>query len=140
MKYLILLLLISCTPAHAAVYLEVHGLSKHFNTTEEFNEVNSGIGISFDIDEHSAVSTGVYKNSLDGQSVYLNYAISYPVHKYVRIGLITGMVTGYFIPLIPTILPIVVIGDENRFQFGALPAIKNITPAVVFMSYQRRLW
>ena len=140
MKYLILTLsLLLAAPAQASVYLDTHGISKHLNTDMPFNEKNNGVGISWDSGERGMWSFGRYQNSMDKKSHYINYTTNFINEKNYRIGVITGLVTGYPMPVAPVVAPLISFGDTHRVNIGALPQIKGITPAVIFMNFQWRI-
>jgi len=140
MKYLLLTLsLLLAAPAQAATYIDIHGISKHFNTTEVWNEKNYGLGITEDQSKNSSTSFGIYKNSLSRTSVYAYYNYYIPVNKYVRIGALVGLTTGYNIPIAPMAAPLISLGNDYRVNIGMLPEIPNVTPAVIFMNFQVKL-
>ena len=73
----------------------LHGGSKHFGGTYDFNESNLGVGYSHDINKHIAVRGGVYDNSYNRTSVYVGAAASVAISRSFDIGVQVGAVTGY---------------------------------------------
>lgn len=73
----------------------LHGGSKHFGGTEDYNESNSGVGYSHDVTTHLAVRGGVYVNSYNRDSVYIGAAASTAVSRWLDIGIQGGAVAGY---------------------------------------------
>ena len=134
---LILILVTSVTTADT--YLDIHGVSKHLNTTTKYNENNTGIGITHDLNENTYISIGGYRNSMDKHSNYILYGYRLLNTKYFDINLQDGLVTGYTNIPIPAFLPIISIGDKYKLNIGTIPAINGITPAVIFFNTSIKL-
>ncbi len=147
MKQLLLIVsLLLAMPAQADTYLDIHGLSKHFPQHNGYNEVNTGIGFTFNINNNSSFGFGTYRNSTvpksrarSTHSEYIKYSLFKVFHKNIRAGATIGLATGYRWQITPTFVPLLSIGDIYRINFGAMPEIKGITPNVVFMSFQVKL-
>lgn len=118
-------------PVQAETALEIHGLSKHYGTSQKFNEKNIGIGLTF-----NKLSIGTYKNSLYKQSNYIAYELPKVFYKNIHFGLDVGLVTGYNGSVAPLVLPAVTIDTFGKtfLKFRVLPAIGDITPAVASVS------
>jgi hypothetical protein len=94
-------------PAHAAEPPQWWGnlnlASKHFGGErkflsggERFNEFNPGVGIEVQWQPRHAVAVGYYLNSIDEDSLYALYQYTpLQLGRYVRLGAMAGVVTGY---------------------------------------------
>lgn len=135
-QFILLALLLGSFTVNADTYLNIYGASKHFGTTEVFNERNYGLGITKDLTKTTSVTVGAFKNSLNKLSVTVLYTKHKAINRYVDIGISGGLVTGYPVPIAPVAYPFIkVIG----VQLGMLPKITGVTPATLFMSYQFKL-
>lgn len=129
-KSSIAICLLLSSAVHAETYLDVHGLSKHFSA-EQFNEVNTGVGITHYIQQDRSIMIGTYYNSIKQQSVYALYG-----WHYGPFSLHAGAVTGYNYPIVPAITPQVHIGP---LTIGALPPVPGETPAVIYTYFSLRI-
>lgn len=69
--------------------------SKHFSTSERFNENNLGMGIEYVRDSTQSMSAGFYHNSDYRYSRYLNFAYTPEEWHGFRAGVMAGLVDGY---------------------------------------------
>jgi len=104
------------------------GVSRHFDRSKHFNEVNVGAGVEWRANEDLSVMTGFHKNSLNLRSTYaaMNYQ---PLHiGPVQLGVSAGLLTGYplknnggaFFAAIPMLT---YEGKTFGFNFGVIPNI-----------------
>ena len=103
-------------------------------TDEPYNEFNPGIGAEYRLNNNFHAAAGVYKNSISGISVYLGAGGETNRDKFLGAGMDVGAVTGYLEDVVPSAFPYVRLGREDQIinaQLGGIPAIENITPAVV---------
>lgn len=125
-----------------AFYLDMHGLSHHFSDAT-YNERNTGAGVHWESQSEgmrTMAMVGSYLNSLDRQSIYIGGGVKYPLARGVDAVMQGGLVTGYYNYPVPTAMPGLSIGGETmRVNIGFIPAIKNVTPAVITMSLQFRI-
>ena len=111
-------------------------LSKHINADKDFNENNYGLGYK----TNDGYLAGVYRNSLDKNSVYAGKEFQTdPILDKLRLAIVLGMVTGYNKPVQPLALPELLYGNkEHEAALGFIPPIKNVTPATLALQYRKR--
>lgn len=112
-------------------------LSKHINPSQEYNEQNHGIGYK----THDGYLAGVYRNSLDKNSVYAGKEFqSDPIlDEKLRLAIVLGLVSGYNKPVTPLALPEVLYGNkEHEVALGFVPPIKKVTPGTLALQYRKR--
>lgn len=112
-------------------------LSKHLNPDKEYNEENHGIGYK----THDGYLAGIYRNSLDKNSVYAGKEFqSDPVlNDKLRLAIVLGLVSGYNKPVTPLALPEVLYGNkEHELALGFVPPIKKVTPGTLALQYRKR--
>lgn len=112
-------------------------LSRHIDTTKQFNESNQGIGYRFG---DSDVIVGYFRNSLDRDSVYAAYEARWQLGGPLQVGVAAGAVTGYKPAVVPLLVPELVLqihGVEVAVTY--LPAIHNVVPAT-FATQLRYSW
>lgn len=94
-------------------------------TLKEFNERNTGGGISYAISEHAELGAGFFRNSFNKTSVYAGIDVHTSTHRAVRVGVSLAPVTGYQNTPAVThwmILPNVVFGNNKvRTKVGIMP-------------------
>ena len=139
-KVSLLILLLILSPAVIAdKYFTIHGVSKHINTSLEFNEVHPGLGLTWGNKWYG--TAGFFKNSLNRNSVYAGIGYSHPFIKIgpikTTIGTTALAATGYNIPIaLIMLVPTLTIGVEDaRFLIGYVPKV-TVWPAVLTMSFQ----
>ena len=93
--------------AHAAEpaqwWLNLNVASRHFGSErdflppgESFNESNPGIGVEVQWQPRHGLAAGYYRNSVDEDSLYALYQYTpLALGRYVRVGAMVGVVTGY---------------------------------------------
>jgi len=69
--------------------------SRHFNTTEKFNERNYGAGIEYVFNQDNSIFAGQYRNSEYHNSNYMGYAFTPYGWQGLRAGIMVGLVNGY---------------------------------------------
>ena len=130
-KHFSIILLFVCAPAFAGNWsVQLNGLSYHYDRSLDLNEVNTGLGASYE-NGHLLTTGGWYKNSYSRTTVY---AFTGPTWRWhgVRFGVLAGVVSGYdcdtSMHWTPTLMPIVSIW---RLNFTATPwfVAANITIA-----------
>lgn len=112
-------------------------LSKHINPDREYNEQNHGIGYK----THDGYLAGIYKNSLNKNSVYAGkeFQTDPILNDKLKLALVLGLVTGYNKPVQPLALPEVLYGNkEHELALGIVPPIKGVTPATAALQYRKR--
>ena len=112
--------------AHAGEFsLDVNGWSRHSNDTykyqgkrHEYNEQNTGLGLTYGISKHFEASTGFYENSYYRTSVYGAVMIKRNIYLdggfIVTHGIQIGLATGY------ADTP----AHAAYFQFVAMPVVR----------------
>ena len=102
-------------------------------TWEDYNNVNPGLGLEYEMSNHWSAKAGMYKNSLNSNSAYAGANLHTAYGDGVSVGLNLGLATGYEAehdtPVVPVIMPNLNIQiDKIRFEVGVLPGIgKYIT-------------
>lgn len=111
---------------------------------ESFNEFNPGIGVEVQWQPRHAVAVGYFLNSVDEDSLYALYHYTpLQLGRYVRVGGMLGVVTGYpgyndgglapgggFIAKVE--------GDRWGFNLIFLPEISEVTPNTLGLQVKRR--
>lgn len=118
MKYLLAILAFVSTSAFAQWSVQVHGLSKH-SGTKQFNEVNPGLSIRYDVSKDVSYQAGTYLNSFNKQSVFAG--VNYTPYHFGRVsfGGAAGFGTGYGLPILATVVANVDFGRVNVTFRGA---------------------
>lgn len=112
-------------------------LSKHINPDKQYNEQNHGIGYK----NHDGYLAGLYKNSLNKNSVYAGKEFqSDPIlNDKLKLAIVLGLVSGYQKPVQPLALPEILYGNkEHELALGIVPPIKGVTPATAALQYRKR--
>ena len=143
----IMLLLVICTAAQAQgttdpweIYLEVHGVSKHFDTRTKYNERNLGYGYTV-TKSNMGLTVGKYLNSIYRTSTYVAFTQSIQVLEGVEVGYELGLINGYGHGLSPLVIPKISVQLYKRtgLNIRIIPAIEDITPAVASVSFTIKL-
>ena len=126
--------------AKADTWIDVHGLSKHSQSTyrdkgvtREFNETNLGLGAEVPIARNFSLILGGYRNSYYRTSLYAGMDIHTNPHALTGVGVMTGIISGYDeTPVLA--LPYYRIGNEHvRVKFGVIPGkIQVVTMTLGF--------
>lgn len=130
-------------PKKGDVTAVISGVSHHFGQrsywdangeNRKWNETNYGAGLEYQLSKHFYAAAGGYKNSIHRGSFYLGIGAETNGSKPLGLGLQAGLITGYEIPVVPSIIPYVRIGSRNapvNLKINVIPPIKGLTPAVV---------
>lgn len=111
---------------------------------ESFNQENWGGGLEVQWKPRHAVSAGYYRNSVDEDSLYALYHYT-PLSfgRYVRVGAVGGVVTGYpgyndggLAPAGGLVAKIE--GDRVGVNVIYLPEIADVTPHTVALQFKLR--
>jgi hypothetical protein len=123
------------------VWVNIGGISHHFDRSKNFNENNFGIGIEYELNEDVAFAVGRYKNSIRNTSHYA--AIAYtPLHLgNFSLGVAAGTVDGYYFNnggFIPMAMPMASY-ETKHFGVNAMfvPKMKDIS-SVVALQFKER--
>ncbi len=131
------------TPEKGDISLVVSGVSHHFGQrsywdesgqNRKWNEVNFGGGIEYQLSKHFYAAAGGYKNSIHKASFYAGAGVETDGSRKFGAGLEAGLITGYEIPVVPSLIPYIRIGSRNsplNLKVNLIPPIKGLTPAVV---------
>lgn len=112
-------------------------LSKHFGTSQQFNEQNSGIGYR----HPSGWMGGYYQNSLNRPSVYFGKEFTTDViPNQLQAALMLGGVTGYGKPVNALALPELIykLDQDRAIAAGFIPPVKGVTPATLALQLRKR--
>ncbi|MDI1226879.1 MAG: hypothetical protein PSY14_04255 [bacterium] len=130
-------------PKQGDVTAVISGLSHHFGQrsywdengqNRKWNETNYGAGLEYQLSKHFYVAAGGYKNSIHRASFYGGVGAETNGGKPLGLGIEAGLITGYEIPVVPSVIPYVRIGSRNapvNLKINVIPPIKGLTPAVV---------
>lgn len=124
--------------------LDIHGASKHLGTDVEYNEVNPGIGLTYewqDDDITELIKLGQYLNSLNKKTNYIGYGVKKGLFSggdwEIDAGIIGGLLTGYNDSVTPALLPQFTIGNGAfNLNILAAPEISGLTPTTIMFSTQ----
>lgn len=111
---------------------------------ESFNEFNPGVGVEVQWRPVHALAAGYFHNSLERNSLYLAYHFTpIPVGRYVRVGAMGGLVTGYPGYHDGGVAPVAgLVAKIEGQRFGVnllfLPALEDVTPATVGLQLKYR--
>ena len=111
---------------------------------ESFNEFNPGAGVEVQWQPRHAVSAGYFRNSVDGDSLYLLYHFTpLQVGRHVRLGGMAGVVTGYPGYNDGGVAPAGgFVAKIEGERFGAnlilLPPLDDVTPATLGLQLKLR--
>ena len=85
---------VSATDHH--LYLQSNVRSFHFDSTEQYNENHSGVGVEYDLGNYY-MAGGYYLNSFSEDSYYFGLGTErrLPAAPSVGAGIMLGAVTGY---------------------------------------------
>lgn len=131
------------SPEKGDVSFVLSGVSHHFGQRSywddkgqnvKWNEVNYGAGIEYQLSRHFYATAGGYKNSIHKASFYAGAGIETDGSRKLGAGVEAGIITGYEIPIVPSLIPYIRIGSRNdpfNLKVNLIPPIKGLTPAVV---------
>ena len=145
MKSLYIILMLMVGSVEAATYIDISGISKHSKesysyVTREFNEINTGAGLTVDISDNSSVSIGRYKNSFWRKTNYIIYNRDFYSTDNLRFGGSVGLASGYDINHnIFVMIPTLSIGDKYRLKFGFIPKRGPETSTAIFVNASIRI-
>ena len=129
-------------PALGAEFINLGGVSLHFDRDLDLNEFNPGIGYERDWNDQVSWGLGYYKNSLSKPSYYglVNY---YPwtLSEQWRVGLAAGVLTGYnYSDVAPLLAPTLEWrGKYVGLQFFVVPTIKPYVDGAFVAQFKVRL-
>ena len=105
----------------------------------EFNENNTGGGISYEVTNNFEVGAGFFKNSFGNTAVYGGVDFHTSRARYVSVGVSLGPITGYKDTIMDThwmILPNVVFGNDRvRTKIGYIPGDVSVTTLTVGIGF-----
>ena len=108
----------------AETTIQLHTFSKHVNNSENYNEVNYGLGLRIKVDEphlmHDYFTIGVYENSERHTSHYIGIGYEWKVGNVI-LGIAGGAVSGYTMGnILPYVVPTIRY-KKVAFVFHAYP-------------------
>lgn len=105
--------------------ITLHMGSRHLNTEEVFDESNPGVGY-----RHGSgrvfLAAGYYENSLSRGTVYASLGRTLVQLGPVSLSLMSGVATGYYIPVVPFVLP------ELSVRYGDAYIMASYIPRVSY--------
>ena len=114
--------------------------SKHnVQGQNQYNENNRGIGIRRALENNRSIGGGYYKNSINNDSLYLDYNKSWPFHAGLDFspGISAGLVTGYRPYPVPYLTPTLGIGLRGyNATLRYIPKIDGVTPEVIGLQFE----
>lgn len=79
--------------------------SYHLDRSEEYREINPGLGLEFGMNDRWSLVAGVYNNSFGRASEYAGATYMPWQWRAARFGTVMGLVTGYESRPVPVVLP-----------------------------------
>lgn len=105
----------------------------------EFNENNTGGGLSYEVSNNFEVGAGFFKNSYNNRSVYGGIDFHTSRTRYLSVGVALGPITGYQNTPQAThwmILPNIVFGTGRvRTKIGYIPGDVSVTTLTVGVGF-----
>jgi len=105
--------------------LQLSGISRHSNPSHVWNERNSGVGFTYQVD-NQFVAVGAYTNSYFRQTNYILVGIRKDIIKgdaIIAPGIMTGGLTGYQNATVAVIAPMLTLGYRGiKINVLALPS------------------
>ncbi len=137
-RYILMAALSAPLICNADIWIDIPVMSKHNQDTylvngevKELNENNPGIGIAYKHNDNVEFIGGAYKNSFDVNSIYAGADFHTSSKRPVRVGISTGLITGYNYPV--AAMPNVVISNDNvRIKIGGFPPYQDSPGAITF--------
>lgn len=118
-----------------------HSQSYYYDETgrHDFNENNTGGGISHEVSNNFEVGAGFFKNSYSNTSMYGGIDIHTSRARYVSIGVSLGPITGYADTPQGNrwmILPNLVFGNDRiRTKIGYIPGDVSVTTLTIGVGF-----
>jgi hypothetical protein len=125
--------LIFWTDRPRAAELVVHGVSYHFDRSQEWNERNAGLGVRFEQGNGLSYQTGFYNNSYGKLTTYVVAQKEWRVMG-IRAGVFGGRVTGYAVPVAAGFMV-----STNNLTFRIVPPVGSQTSGVIAMEFRKEL-
>ncbi len=123
--------LIFWTDRPKAAELVVHGVSYHFDRSQEWNERNWGLGIRFQHGNGYSSQFGTYENSYDRRTWYAVGQKQWPIYS-VHAGVFAGTVTGYDSPVAAGLML-----STNNLTFRLIPPAGPQTTGVLALEFHK---
>jgi hypothetical protein len=111
------------TPVSADTHMDIMLGSYHTNRNVDFNESNTGMGLSY-IDGALMLSAGQYNNSYNDSSFYAMAGYRYYRDSY-EVGVLAGPVTGYEIGSLFAAMPFVAYKITPNFKINIMYVAKT---------------
>ena len=122
-------------------YLDINGLSKHLNTDVEYNEKNTGFGLTREVQNDSLVkmlTAGGYKNSFGDPSYYAGGGIAKRFENdtyYADVGALLGGITGYEKSISPMAAFLLQLGKKDLAKLRMMYAPEtDKSPSLIMMN------
>jgi hypothetical protein len=109
----------SIAPAEPKLWVTLGGISKHDgeridSSGQDYNEINPGFGVEYALTENWSLSTGVFHNSYNENSLYGAAFYQFLGDQKHRFGLSGGLFTGYpLASVIPNLMPAYIFEQES---------------------------
>ena len=109
-------------------------LSRHIDTTKQFNEANHGLGYRFSDPD---VIVGYFRNSLNKNSLYAAYEARWQLWGPLQVGVAAGAATGYKYAVTPLLVPELVLQMHGvELSLTYVPGMQNVTPATLATQFR----
>lgn len=128
---LFFLALIFWTDRPKAAELVVHGVSYHFDRSQEWNERNFGVGLRFQHSNGYSSQFGTYKNSYNRRTWYAVGQKQWPIYS-AHAGVFAGAVTGYDSPVAAGLML-----STNNLTFRLIPPAGPQTTGVLALEFHK---
>ncbi len=124
------------------LFVDINGLSKHFGGRYEYNEVNPGIGVTYETVNDRLVKgllAGTFENSFNDRSNYLGGLLARRFGNgkyYIDLGASAGLLSGYEKDITPMAGLLAQIGkkDLGRLRFQYVPRKDDRSPALLMIN------
>jgi hypothetical protein len=113
--------------------LVVHGVSYHFDRSQEWNERNLGLGLKLPQGNGLSYQIGFYDNSYGRQTWYAITQKEWTVMG-VQTGIFAGKVTGYRVPVAAGLMV-----SSNNLTFRIVPPVGSQTSGVIALELRKGL-
>ena len=118
-----------------------HSVDKYWDleseSWEQYNNVNPGLGLEYELSNNLSTKAGFYKNSINATTVYAGGNVHTAYGDGISVGLNFGLATGYEaehgLMIVPVVMPNINFEYGGlRMEVGVLPGIGKYTTVYAF--------
>ena len=127
------------------VWINVGGVSQHFQNAGSMNQQNFGYGMEYQVDRNRYLVLGAYRNSVYDTTRYFGGAWMPLSYGFLKLGAIAGVANGYEDMrnggFFPVILPVLALeGERVGANFVYIPTIAAKVSGAVAMQLKYRFY